>query len=319
MELYEKIKELRKNNNETQEQLAESIGIGISTLKTYESKKGTRKPDIETLKKIKEHYDVTYEYLFDDECENSSIQTMKIGEELHLSDESISKIKELSKIKYFNENISSKQKKLINEFNKNMTFNKLEILNNSNANNMFNIFIEDFKDLSNYIRKLSELYNLIELLKNIELFKSICYISKVIEKLVKNKNETDIDNLIKYYNEKLDIIQLLSLSTIHSYSINLNIKENYKKIKMKILKYNFNQIQDDLSDLKSEILQIIHFLNNDISRCKYELSELINQYYNDLIEIAKDKIYVNNKFKDKYVRNLLEENQKLLDDVNNVN
>ena len=97
MNLAEKLQLLRQDYNETQKDLADAIGIGVSTLKTYENKNGGRKPDINTLKKIKEHYNVTYEYLIDDECENRTYENVDIGKELSLSDNSIKLLKEIKK------------------------------------------------------------------------------------------------------------------------------------------------------------------------------------------------------------------------------
>ena len=86
MNLAEKIQLLRQEKGETQKDLADILDIGVSTLKTYENKNGERKPDINTLKKLKEHYNVSYEYLIDDECENRTNNTININKELNLSD-----------------------------------------------------------------------------------------------------------------------------------------------------------------------------------------------------------------------------------------
>lgn len=102
MNLSEKIQLLRKEKGETQKDLADILNIGVSTLKTYENINGLRKPDIDTLKKIKEHYDVTYEYLFDNECKNRANENIEIGKELGLSDKSINNIKNIEKKDTFN-------------------------------------------------------------------------------------------------------------------------------------------------------------------------------------------------------------------------
>lgn len=51
------IRKLRLKHNETQKQLGEIIGYGATTVANYES--GYRQPDVETLKKIAEHYGVS--------------------------------------------------------------------------------------------------------------------------------------------------------------------------------------------------------------------------------------------------------------------
>jgi len=51
------IQRLRLVHKETQKQLGEIIGYGATTVANYES--GYRQPDVETLKKIAEHYGVS--------------------------------------------------------------------------------------------------------------------------------------------------------------------------------------------------------------------------------------------------------------------
>lgn len=51
------IQRLRLLHKETQKQLGEIIGYGATTVANYES--GYRQPDVETLKKIAEHYGVS--------------------------------------------------------------------------------------------------------------------------------------------------------------------------------------------------------------------------------------------------------------------
>ncbi len=52
------LKAIRINKGETQEQSAKAIGISVETLINYEA--GKTYPDIPTLKKIEEHYNVSY-------------------------------------------------------------------------------------------------------------------------------------------------------------------------------------------------------------------------------------------------------------------
>ncbi len=57
----ENIRRLREAAQETQEQLAEYIGYGTSTVANYES--GLRLPDIETAYRIAQHYHVSLDAL----------------------------------------------------------------------------------------------------------------------------------------------------------------------------------------------------------------------------------------------------------------
>ena len=52
-----KIKELRIAKKETQKDLGEIIGYGATTIANYES--GLRQPDVETLKRIADHFGVS--------------------------------------------------------------------------------------------------------------------------------------------------------------------------------------------------------------------------------------------------------------------
>ena len=57
--LYNKVKELCRDKNITQKQLAETIGINQNTIKTWEHKL----PNSETLVKIADYFDITTDYL----------------------------------------------------------------------------------------------------------------------------------------------------------------------------------------------------------------------------------------------------------------
>ncbi|MCU4923950.1 helix-turn-helix domain-containing protein [Bacillus cereus] len=57
----EKIKELRKNNKITQEQLGNAIGVSKMAISYFE--KGKKSPGRETLEKIADYFNVTTDYL----------------------------------------------------------------------------------------------------------------------------------------------------------------------------------------------------------------------------------------------------------------
>ncbi len=52
------LRAIRANKGETQEQSAKAIGISVETWANYE--KGITYPDIPILKKIEEHFEVSY-------------------------------------------------------------------------------------------------------------------------------------------------------------------------------------------------------------------------------------------------------------------
>lgn len=103
MKLSEKLRLLRIEKGKTQQEVSDTLGIGITTLRNYENDKLDRMPNTYQLKQLKDYYNVTYEYLLDEECENKSLDTINIGKELNFSDKSITKIKNLEEdSKYLN-------------------------------------------------------------------------------------------------------------------------------------------------------------------------------------------------------------------------
>ena len=63
LEIGKKLKELRKSNNLTQQQLAERIGVAKSIIRYYEN--GERCPSYDVLIKITRIFHVTSDYLLD--------------------------------------------------------------------------------------------------------------------------------------------------------------------------------------------------------------------------------------------------------------
>ena len=57
------IKNLRKQMNKTQEEVAKDLQLQKQTFQNYEL--GKREPDIETLKKIADYFDVSLDFLCD--------------------------------------------------------------------------------------------------------------------------------------------------------------------------------------------------------------------------------------------------------------
>ncbi|EIS9525392.1 TPA: helix-turn-helix domain-containing protein [Clostridioides difficile] len=73
--LGEKIKSLRLEKNMTQEEFAESLCISRPALSLYESNK--RKPDFEVLKKIAEYFNVSIDFLLDNNIKDKNNYTNK--------------------------------------------------------------------------------------------------------------------------------------------------------------------------------------------------------------------------------------------------
>lgn len=73
MKLYEKIIKLRKDKGLSQEELAEVINVSRQAVSKWETEK--TKPDIDKLKEIATFFEVSYEYLLNDEID--SIEEVK--------------------------------------------------------------------------------------------------------------------------------------------------------------------------------------------------------------------------------------------------
>ena len=76
----EKLKELRKQHYLTQADLAKELNLGTSTIGMYEN--NIRKPSYEVLKKIANYFNVTVDFLIDDDdnlylVDDALIQTVK--------------------------------------------------------------------------------------------------------------------------------------------------------------------------------------------------------------------------------------------------
>ncbi|MCL2255587.1 MAG: helix-turn-helix domain-containing protein [Firmicutes bacterium] len=61
--LYEKIKELREEKKLSQDKLAKELGVSQNTISQCET--GEREPDITTLKRLCQFFDVTAGYILD--------------------------------------------------------------------------------------------------------------------------------------------------------------------------------------------------------------------------------------------------------------
>ena len=62
-EFHEKIKRLRLENNKTQDEIAEYLGVGRTTVVNYEH--GRIRPNLENIRKLSNLYNVTCDYLLE--------------------------------------------------------------------------------------------------------------------------------------------------------------------------------------------------------------------------------------------------------------
>ena len=93
MDLRNKLINLRKEKKYTQEQLAQKLGISVSTIKNYESKKKSRTPDINILQIYAKFFNVSLDYLLDDSINNKTSENINIEKSLNLSDKAIENLR----------------------------------------------------------------------------------------------------------------------------------------------------------------------------------------------------------------------------------
>ena len=109
MTTNEKIRVLREEGGFTQRGLARKLHIGESSLRAYEN---GRPVPILAIQEYMKFFNVSYEYLTNDKCNNRHPENINIGEKMHLTDASISKIENLN-----NCSISGRDISLSNTFN----------------------------------------------------------------------------------------------------------------------------------------------------------------------------------------------------------
>ena len=95
MSLADKLKELRKSKNVSQEKLAEYLGVSFQAVSRWEN--GLSYPDIELLPRISALFDVSMDTLFDMDSNSEELKIEKYCEEsekLESIEEKISLTKE---------------------------------------------------------------------------------------------------------------------------------------------------------------------------------------------------------------------------------
>lgn len=179
MDLREKLQILREETKLNQESFAKKYNIALGTLKKYESK-DIENPSLEVLTKYVNIFNVSYDYLLDDNIENRIKDNVNIGEVLHLSDKSIKNLKNIPH-KAFDLLLSSNYFSEINGlldfyFKLKYLLNKLE--------NLYNIKIS--KD---------ELYNFVEEIYEISYENnSVCDLDNIYDSLLTIKSNFDYNN-----------------------------------------------------------------------------------------------------------------------------
>lgn len=102
MNIAEKLIKLRKEKGITQENLSKKLNISISAIRNYENIKNPREPKNDILIKFANFYNVSTEYLLNDEINNKTEDNIAIENKLNLSDTVIEKIIKINKDNQYN-------------------------------------------------------------------------------------------------------------------------------------------------------------------------------------------------------------------------
>lgn len=269
MKLSEKLKLLREEKGMTQEQVCSELGIGIQSIRNYENTTIERIPNTIQLKMLKEFYNVTYEYLLDEDCENKTNESVDIGKKLKLSDNAI---KNILDIQYTNNRISDEL--------------RLSLVEDKIAPVVFSKWLENI-DLKEFTALLHEYNCLNNVLKSIQYFYNIEKLENYLYYCLENKK--DLKALYSIWNTEVDTLKNNLSKSIHStlnddacldLSNELNQLKKYCKTctKKSLNKNKLNVLLNTISSLSSCYYDET---KRNLKFCLFEITELIK---NNLIE-----------------------------------
>lgn len=261
MTFSEKMKELRKQTGKSQEQVSKEMGIAISTLRYYEN---GRLPDTYQLKIIKNYYNVTYEYLLDDECNNKSNETVEIGKKLKLSDTSLQKIIDLQ----------GKNHSILGD-----------PIEDRIAPKYFNIFLENL-DLVSISYILYSLFDMQKIYINLNFFTSYSFFLNYFKQCINNDKISDLDYFFKFSDVKFDELKSLTIDTdLGSDNCIALISEDYIKIKNYIKDKDYESLECTIMDFNDTCIEILSKAFRQIKYFHYSLIEVFQDF---LDIISKD-------------------------------
>lgn len=269
MKLSEKLKLLREEKGMTQEQVCSELGIGIQSIRNYENTTIERIPNTIQLKMLKEFYNVTYEYLLDEDCENKTSESIDIGKKLRLSDDAIENILD---IQYTNNHIPDEL--------------RLSLVEDKIAPVVFSKWLENI-DLKEFTSLLHEYDCLNKVLKSIQYFYNIEKLEDYLYYCLENKK--DLKVLYSIWNTEIDTLKNNLSKSIHStlnnyaysdLSNELNQLKKYCKTctKKSLNKNTLNVLLNTISSLSSCYYDET---KRNLKFCLFEITELIK---NNLIE-----------------------------------
>ena len=264
MNIAEKLVKLRKEKGFTQEKLCELLDISISSIRNYENIKKPREPQNDILLKFADFYNVSTEYLLNDEITNKTNENINIGNELQISDEAIKAIKEISTYHLSNILNTFLENKFITRIM--MILHKIESLYIIQKNYIC-LFCSLF-DFYEFFINSFENTNKVDIKNSIDIL--TLYKCKVKEAI------TFIDNC--YYLDKdlfFNIYELENILNKILLSFNNNDEDN-------ILNNITNTIYDNLSLFSELSTQMFKNTLIHINYNKFEFNEFINDFISNI-------------------------------------
>lgn len=269
MKLSEKLKLLREEKGMTQEQVCSELGIGIQSIRNYENTTIERIPNTVQLKMLKEFYNVTYEYLLDEDCENKTSESVEIGKKLKLSDNAIENILD---IQYINNRIPDEL--------------RVSLVEDKIAPTVFSNWLENI-DLKEFTTLLHEYSCLNNLLESIQYFYNIEKLEDYLYYCLENKK--DLKALYSIWNSEIDSLKNNLSKLIHS-TINDDVRSDLIKELNQFKKYcetctrksldrkKLNVLLNTISSLSSEYLCEAE---RNLKFCLFEITEFIKNNLNE--------------------------------------
>lgn len=318
MNIAEKLKKLRESKGISQNKLIEelakkqNVNVAISSIRNYENVNSPRIPQGEVLLALARYYDVTLEYLIDDNITTYKKENLNIGIELGLNDDTIDSIydfKSFEQIDIFNEFVSNDimynllpRFKAIKELTSFIYHTKTIILLISDGvevkdrfdlnyldEQVTNKFVEYIRDKTLSLKKFIVffIYRNTSLFDNtrqgtiFKMFDFDKYLSAIFKKISSldekfREYREDYNKKDKNWNDLKDIYEKI----IREYYI--VIFQNFKSLKVGLEAYR-DILMYNLSDIFSD------YLKNDLLVYNNDLEKIVNKY--DSIESMKITTY----------------------------
>jgi len=212
MTFSEKLKLLRKEKKLNQEQASHKIGISLSTLRKYEQ---IGNPDIPQLKKIKDFYNVSYDYLLNDNCNNRITNDFEIEKELGVTEKSKNNIRKIENKEFFEYVFKEEYGKLILEileeqaktrFAENYLLNRfcMKLYRKQNYNEPTENDIHTIKNLIEYLKQKKMKQSFWEILMNNEYYPNFLSGLEYILKCWEDKKEINVNSKkLTYFNSEI--------------------------------------------------------------------------------------------------------------------